>query len=383
MNHAELVLVAECFPPEVGGSGELLAHAYAETPTGIAVVTAAADPDPRWPSLPRIPAAFPAGLGLLNPRDFRHTAGLAARIRRLSGPRTVVHCARALPEGTAAWINKHMTKRPYVCWTHGEELPVAAASRELAWLMRRVHRGAAALIANSHNTARLLAVLGNPTERIHVVHPGVDAARFRPDVPGVDAVRRRLIGDQELLVVSIGRLQARKGHDLAVRAIARAIRSGARLRYAIVGSGEEEARVRTLVAELGIAQQVLFVGAVSTTDLPAYYAAADVFVLPNRVEGRDFEGFGIVYLEAGASGVPVIAGSSGGVPEAVQDGVTGLLVSGTDEEELFVALKQLIDSRERRRAMGQAGRDRAVNEFSWNRAAARVAAIDDEVRRGH
>ena len=383
MNHVEIVLVAECFPPAVGGSGELLAHAYAETATTIAVVTAAADPDPRWPRLQRTPATFPAGLGLLNPRDFRHTAALAGRIRHLSGQRTVVHCARALPEGTAAWMNKRLTQRPYVCWTHGEELPVASASRELAWLMRRVHRGAAALIANSHNTARLLAGLGNPPEKIHVVHPGVDVSKFRPDVPGADAVRRRLLGDEELLVVSIGRLQARKGHDLAARAIARAIRSGARIRYAIVGSGEEEARIRDLVDELGIAQHVRFVGAVATAELPAYYAAADVFALPNRVEGNDFEGFGIVYLEAGASGVPVIAGRSGGVPEAVQDGVTGLLVSGTDENELFVALKQLIDSRERRRTMGQAGRARAVSEFGWERAAARVVAIDDEVRRGH
>jgi phosphatidylinositol alpha-1,6-mannosyltransferase len=264
---------------------------------------------------------------------------------------------------------------PYVCWSHGEDLATAGLSRELKLVTRMVLRGAAASLANSRNTAALLRNLGVPESGIRVAHPGVDAARFHPGVDGT-AVRRRLaLGEEDVLLLSVGRLQLRKGHDLTIRAVAQLAAELPRLRYAIVGTGEEEARLRELARAAGVADRVTFAGSVGDEDLPAWYAAADVFVLANRREGEDIEGFGIVFLEAQAAERPVVAGSSGGAPEAIADGETGMLVSGTDAAELAAVLRRLAASRELRARMGSAARERVRSRFTWEHAAAIVGEL--------
>ena len=119
----------------------------------------------------------------------------------------------------------------------------------------------------------------------------------------------------------------------------------------------------------------MFAAAVTGEDLPAWYAAADVFVLPTRSDGAGFEGFGIVFLEAAAAELPVVAGRGGGVPEAVEDGVTGTLVSGFDVAELALVLDGLCRSPARRRQLGQAGRDRVVAGFGWQQSAEGLMAV--------
>ncbi len=177
------------------------------------------------------------------------------------------------------------------------------------------------------------------------------------------------------MLLSVGRLELRKGHDTALDALSQLRRQGHRLRYAIVGDGPERPRLETQVRDLGLGDAVVFAGAVSGEDLPAWYAAADIFVLPTRSDGVGFEGFGIVFLEAAAAGLPVVAGRGGGVPEAVEDGVTGTLVSGLDASELASALDELCRSPERRRQLGRAGRERVVASFGWQQAAERLMAV--------
>jgi phosphatidylinositol alpha-1,6-mannosyltransferase len=164
-----------------------------------------------------------------------------------------------------------------------------------------------------------------------------------------------------------------------VRAVARLAADLPGLRYAIVGTGEEEPRLRALAAEAGVADRVAFAGKVPEEELPAWYAASDVFVLPNRREGEDIEGFGIVFLEAQATERPVVAGASGGAPEAIADGSTGFLVGGTDAEELAGVLRRLADSPELRARLGRAGRERVRSGFTWERAAKVVADLVREM----
>jgi phosphatidylinositol alpha-1,6-mannosyltransferase len=225
----------------------------------------------------------------------------------------------------------------------------------------------------------MLVNIGVPASIVHVVRPGVDAARFHPDIPGAEALRRELAPNGEIVCLTVGRLQRRKGHDLVIEALAALGPEAGTVRYVIVGDGEERGRLEELVRTHGLESTVVFKGQVSADDLPRYYAAADIFVHPNRVDGQDFEGFGIVFLEAAACGLPVIAGRNGGAVETLVAGETGMLVSGTDVAELRQSMAALIASREKRRAMGRAGRARVEREFSWHRAADRISAVHETV----
>ena len=151
------------------------------------------------------------------------------------------------------------------------------------------------------------------------------------------------------------------------------------MRYVIVGDGDERNSLEGLVNQLGVREHVRFSGVVDDRELPNYYHAADVFIHPNRIEGGEFEGFGIVFLEAAAASLPTIGGSTGGVPEAVEAGVTGLLVSGTNVDELAAAIRTLAASESLRRRMGEAGRRRVQEQFTLDVAAAHVTAIHESV----
>ena len=376
---ARTVLVTELFPPTIGGSAVLFEAVYSRLDTEVAVFTdqrlaPVAESVQRGMRIVRRPIASPRW-GLLNCEGFVQHVRIVHGIRTLTrGGATIVHCARALPEGMAALVSRRFRGPDYICWVHGEDVSNALSSRELTFLMKHVYRAAAALIANSTNTARLVENLGLPPRDIHIVHPGVDPDRFHPHVDATK-IRRQFAPSGEILLLSVARLQRHKGHDLAIAAIGKLRDELSDLRYLIVGDGMERARLEALAVEHGVRDRVIFVGEVSPNDLPAYYAACDIFVLPNRIDAGNLEGFGIVFLEAASSARPAIGGSSGGVPDAVEDGVTGLLVSGTDTAELAAAIRRLTLSPELGCRMGRAGRARVLRSFTWERAAAAVSAL--------
>jgi phosphatidylinositol alpha-1,6-mannosyltransferase len=380
---AGILVVSEIFPPAIGGSGALLENVYRRISDVPLRVLAHGTPTAQVPA-DRV-GALDVSLvsmsapdwGVVRPAALRRHVRVARAIRRrMRGWPCAVHCARALPEGLSAALGVIGSGAPYVCWTHGEELGFASTSRELTWLARRVYARATAVIANSRNSARLLeSTWAVPPHRIHVVYPGVDADVF---VPGRDAAMRgdRLrAGRDDLVLLSVGRLQRRKGHDLVLQALPRVRDAVRNVKYVVVGDGPHRSTLETQAQALGLGDIVQFHGTVGGDDLPRFYAAADVFVLPNRDDGVDFEGFGIVFLEAAASGLPVVAGRSGGAPEAVEDGVTGVLVSGIDPEELASSLIRLGESADLRRRLGEAGRARVVTRFTWQASADAVRSL--------
>lgn len=375
----QLLLLSELFPPAVGGSAVLFHGIYSRvTDAHVAVLAdGPADQPPGRDGTMTVAHAPLAtrGWGILDRTALAHHIGVARRIRAMFRGKTgVVHCARALPEGLAALISRLLGGPRYVCWAHGEDLTTALGSREYTVLTRLVYRFASAALANSRNTATLLNRLGVPDVKIRIVHPAVDADRFHPGVDG-SAIRQRFAGKHDLVLLSVGRLQRRKGHDVSIRAVAALEHECPGLRYVIAGDGEERARLEGLVRELGVEDRVTFAGIVADEDLPAYYAACDVFLLPNRIDDGDIEGFGIVFLEAAATGKPVIGGDSGGVPEAVERDQTGLLVDGARVDAVAGAIRELASSEHLRRRLGLAGRVRAREAFSWQRAARIVADL--------
>jgi phosphatidylinositol alpha-1,6-mannosyltransferase len=175
------------------------------------------------------------------------------------------------------------------------------------------------------------------------------------------------------VLLSVGRLTRRKGHDHVLYALARLKRRD--LAYVVLSDGELESELHAMTRDLGLEDIVKFVGPVDARELPRYYAAADVFVLANRtLADGDVEGFGLVFLEASAAGLPVLAGRSGGVPDAVNEGVSGLLVDGS-VGEIAHALERLVDDPALRRRLGHDGRQWVRERFSWERAAERGRAI--------
>jgi phosphatidyl-myo-inositol dimannoside synthase len=264
---------------------------------------------------------------------------------------------------------------PYLLYAHGEEIQMRLTSRMLGWLIPPLYKGADAIIANSRHTKELLELIGVRPERIHVIHPGVNAAEFRATEDARRTVRQRHRLGEAVTLLTVGRLQRRKGQDMVIKALPLIKERFPKVKYLIVGTGEAHASLQRLAQDHGVREDVVFAGSISDGDRAAYYAACDLFLTPNRQIGADIEGFGIVFLEAGAAGKPVIGGKSGGTGEAIIEGVTGVRVEGESVEAVAEAVIDLLAHPEKARAMGERGRLRVETEFNWESVVERTRQV--------
>ncbi len=268
---------------------------------------------------------------------------------------------------------------PVVALSHGLEAGLVQAGGGA--LVRRATRELAALTTISDWTeARLSGHVR--ADRLVRLAPGVDVDRFRPDVDGTALRASWGVPEGVSLVGCISRLVPRKGQDVLLRAWPRVLRETPDAWLVLVGEGPLADRLRRSRRRLGAAgRRVTIAGRVSWDELPAAHAALDVFAMPcrTRLAGTDVEGLGIVYLEAQSTGVPVVAGRSGGAPETVVDGVTGTVVDGRDADGVAAALTAWLHDPPARRAAGEHGRAWALERWSWTAVAARLVALLDEV----
>jgi phosphatidyl-myo-inositol dimannoside synthase len=265
--------------------------------------------------------------------------------------------------------------RPYDVVLHGAEVTVPGRLPGTRQALGTVLRRARHVVSAGRYAAAEAERAAGRTLPVTVVPPGVDVERFRPltEVER-DAARARfgLPGDAEL-IVSVSRLVPRKGFDVAIRAVAQLARDHPDLVLAIAGGGRDERRLRALASELGA--PVRFLGRVSNGDLPLLYGCGDLFAMLCRTRwgGLEQEGFGIVFVEAAACGVAQVAGDSGGAAEAVDDGVTGLVVRRPEDPgEVAEAFDALLGDPARRALMGKASRARAEAEFAYDVLADRL-----------
>jgi phosphatidylinositol alpha-1,6-mannosyltransferase len=228
---------------------------------------------------------------------------------------------------------------------------------------------------SEYTRSRLEPALGRRT-RLAQLSPGVDVDRFTPDADGA-AVRRRYGLGEAPVVVCVSRLVARKGQDVLVAGWPRVLARHPGARLLLVGGGPAEASLRRAVAARGLSDSVVLAGPTPSAELPGHYAAGDVFAMPCRTRrgGLDVEGLGMVFLEAAACGRPVVAGTSGGAPETVQEGVTGHVVDPRSPEAVADLLADLLDDPARARAMGAAGRAWVEQRWSWTTIATGFADL--------
>ena len=256
---------------------------------------------------------------------------------------------------------------PYVLYLHGGEMAAYLRVRPIRAVARAIVHGAAIVVVNSAYTRTLFSTLGIHPARVETLMISPGTAQFTTDGDGRRIRAKYNLGD-DLVILTVGRLVERKGHDMVIRILGRVQRAVGRVWYLIVGEGPEERRLRALAREAGCEDAVRFIGHAPSEDLPALYSACDVFAMPSRVLSRrdGVEGFGIVYLEAAAAAKPVVGGRSGGVPEVVRDGVTGRLVDPADGDELAEVLISLLRDRAEAARLGANGRRYAeAIEAAW------------------
>ena len=314
----------------------------------------------------------------LRPESLAMYARLTLRSLRLALRHrfVAVHAGRVLPEGLAAWIVTRLTGARLIVYAHGEEITTWRQPGKFR-AMRFVYLHADRLIANSGFTRDELIKLGVEPNRIEIIHPGVDIDRFRPHLPSRDLREALGLHADQRLVLSVGRLSRRKGFDQVIRALPRLTERGLDVHHVIVGIGEDHRYLQDLAAECGVAQRVHLLGEVGMDDLPRWLNAADVFAMPNREIDGDNEGFGMVFLEAAACGVPVIAGRDGGTGSAVIDGETGLRIDGQSLDALVDALARVLADRDYAQTIAARARRRAEAQFSWTKVVAATAALTD------
>ena len=366
------LIVTNDFPPRQGGIQSFVHELARRQPAGSVVVYASTyDGAAQFDAAQPFPVVrHPTGMLLPTP----HAAARASAVLREHGCDRVWFGASA-PLGLLAPALRRAGAARVVASTHGHEIGWAMLPGGRQALRRIGATCDVITYLGEYTRSRIAAAFG-PRATLRRLHPGVDLETFHPGVDG-SPVRERYGLTGRPVIVCVSRLVPRKGQDTliaALPAIRRAVPDAALL---VVGRGPYREDLEALAAEHGVAEHVVFTGGVPYPELPQHYAAGDVFAMPCRTRraGMDVEGLGIVYLEASAIGLPVLAGDSGGAPDAVRQEETGYVVDGTDTAAVARRLVTLLEDAALRRRLGDAGRSWVEQEWRWDVVAQRLTAM--------
>ncbi|MBN2280606.1 MAG: glycosyltransferase family 4 protein [Candidatus Marinimicrobia bacterium] len=283
---------------------------------------------------------------------------------------TGIHCGQVLSSGMTGWLMKKLFNVPYIVYVYGSETYRFGKNKHLMRLICTFLKDATCIIPNSRFTKTEFLQLGIAEKKFRIITPGVDTSRFSPKKrPQSLITKYSLEGKQVLLTVA--RLDERKGHDRVMEAMTKLDCS--HLVYLIVGKGKEKERLKMLAAQKGLEEKIIFCGYVDDKQLPEYYNLCDIFILLNRQTSKDeilagdYEGFGIVFLEASACGKPVIAGNYGGIADAVEDQKSGFIIDCENPDTVATTVSFLLENEDQRKKMGEYGRLRASQSFTWEK----------------
>ena len=388
------LFVTQDFTPDRGGMarrhvelcrrwpGDNMTVSTVRPPNGLAADVALLDASEPF-TIERMPFGFREANRFTN--QMRWAARLSAHARSTD----LVHCGNIRPVGYAVWWTARRAKLPYILYVNGGDL-LREREKARSWLKRRtaasIFGGAVGVVANSAWTASLAAdvmrQVGVKTPPpVAAIDLGTDPAHFTP-ARDIGALRAKLDIGEGPVLLTVARLVPHKGQDTGIRAVASLARAFPTLRYVLVGEGHDEQRLRDLADDLNVADRIVFAGALSDDDVAEAYATASVYVGLSRVDrGVNVEGFGISFVEAGASGTPSVGGDSGGVRAAVRDGVTGIVVTPEDVGAASAALRSLLGDEPRRKAMGVAARAAVIDHYNWDRVARETRDFADHVLR--
>ncbi|MER7668872.1 glycosyltransferase family 4 protein [Kitasatospora sp. NPDC096128] len=371
------LIVTNDFPPRPGGIQAFVHNMAVRQPAGSIVVYASTWRD--GTEVRRFDAEQPfpvirdrTKVMVPTPRVTRRAAEIL-RAERCDS----VWFGAAAPLGLMAPALRRAGAGRLLGMTHGHEAAWAQlpGSRQL---LRRIGEGTDVLTyLGEYTRSRIAAAVGpRAAGRMVQLPPGVDETTFHPGSGGAE-VRRRLGLADRPVVVCVSRLVPRKGQDTLIEAMPQILRDVPDAVLLIVGGGPYRADLEKLADARGVRDSVRFTGSVPWAELPAHYGAGDVFAMPCRTRrgGLDVEGLGIVYLEASATGLPVVAGDSGGAPDAVLEGETGYVVPGGSAEASAERIVRLLRDEELRRRLGEAGRRWVERSWRWDLLAGRLTSL--------
>jgi phosphatidylinositol alpha-1,6-mannosyltransferase len=289
----------------------------------------------------------------------------------------VIFTGVAYPTAMMGYLIKRLLGVPFVVYSHGEDVTCARDSKPKAFALRRVLAAASYVMTNSSFSLREARAFGAHGDRSETTPPSIDPAPYDTvDAHVLDDLRARLGVTNKPLILTVARLNPRKGHDVVIRALRTVIDKVPDVQYLIVGKGDPEPLTR-LADDEGVRDSVKIVDYVAEQDLSVLFHVCDVHVMVSRWDRirREVEGFGIVYLEAGASGKPSVAGSAGGCADAVANGETGFVVDPESVEEVSAALLKVLTDPVLAARMGAAGKKRVRELFAKDRVLPRIERI--------
>ncbi|HED09058.1 MAG TPA: glycosyltransferase family 1 protein [Caldithrix abyssi] len=376
----KIYIFSEDFPPYSGGIAQWalgMAQSLAEAGHRVSVFTRRRADFPVRATGRPFEVCFIEGQNWKQGRSYYCRQSLKNRLRS-EVPDIVIATTWNVARGLKHLCRRHGVK--LVTVIHGLEVTRKMPLIKRRWLQSTL-LGSHKVIAVSRFTREAAVSRYNlPEEHCRVLPNGVDAVRFQPGMDISPLKERYGLAEDEKVILTLARVIRRKGHDYVIRALEPLVKKYAPLRYIICGPGDEAFinELRELARKLKLEQHVTFTGYVDSAELPVFYNLADVYIMPSREIAGDTEGFGITYLEANACEKPVIGGASGGVVDAIVDGETGYLVPPTDVKAIEERLDILLGDKARARNMGRAGRERILNEYTWQALAGRLMKIIDE-----
>jgi len=382
------LLITISFPPQIGGVQTAL-HKLCQNYTAIDV-TVLAPKDEGWQKFDEVQSFAIHRVGLSSKNIFKtivekllvfanlifgsyiyNLLKFGVHTIRLFRNKdfSIVQCGH-IENSIFGYLIKRLFKIPYVIHVHGKEIKNMYLRHPIdKYLTNKFLQGADLILADNEYSKQVAINLGMPETIVENIHLGVDLDLFEKKNQEVVSLTDELNIENHQIVLSVGRLVRKKGHDIVIQSLPKVLLKIPDLLYLIVGDGPLRNELEELVRIENVQNNVRFLGAVSHENIPAFYHACDVFIMPSRdvleSDGIDVESFGIVYLEANACFKPVIGGKSGGVNEAVVDDVTGILVNPDSIEDVSQALLQLLLNKQLAKLLGENGRKRVEEIYNW------------------
>jgi len=290
-----------------------------------------------------------------------------------------IHCVH-IRSSYLAFLFKKWFNIPYFIYAHGLELASVLNNDSKKNFYSHLLKEASLVFTNSNYTSQIVSKFGVNKKNIKEIPLGVNYSKFRPELDTSRLKKRYNLKGDEKIIFSVSRLVKRKGFDIALQAFAKI--ADRNVKYIIGGSGPEEKNLKKLIGDLKVSDRVIFTGRIKEEELPLYFNLCDLFIMPSReLEGGDVEGFGIVYLEAGACQIPVIGGKSGGVPSAIVDGITGYLVEPKNINEIREKMEKILNDEDLADRMGKAARKRIEEKYNWQNSVRLVKKLERKILR--